>query len=162
MLNDEFSKTKFGASTSAFRIQHSQFSIFSGATVMVRANHRGSDLAARTKQFALRVVRLFAALPNSTLAQVLGKQHLRSGTSVGAQYREALHSRSTAEFVSKLQSAQQELEETCYWLELLVESSLISERRLQPLQHEANELLAILIASVKTAQKHRTTSSKEK
>jgi four helix bundle protein len=108
------------------------------------------------------VIRLFTALPNSTVAQVLGKQLLRSGTSVGAQHREALRSRSPAEFVSKLESAQQELEETCYWLELLVESEMLPQSRLQSLQQEASELLAIFIASVKTARPNRRNSQKDK
>ena len=80
-----------------------------------------SDLRNRTKVFALRVIRLYSALPRSTEAQVIGKQILRSGTSVGAQYREACRARSTAEFVSKMQSGRQELDETGYWLELLIE-----------------------------------------
>lgn len=126
---------------------------------MVQGHHRGGELAGRTKEFALRVVRLFAALPESTIAQVLGKQLLRSGTSVGAQYREALRSLSAAEFVSKMESAQQELEESCYWLELLVESGALPSRRLEPLRQEASELLAIFIASSKTARVRRASIS---
>ena len=80
------------------------------------------DLKIRTKEFSLRIIRMYAALPKSTVGQVIGKQILRSGTSVGAHYREASKARSTAEFVSKLGGAQQELEETAYWLELLTES----------------------------------------
>ena len=80
------------------------------------------DLKIRTKEFSLRIIRMYAALPKSTVGQVIGKQILRSGTSVGAHYREASKARSTAEFVSKLGGAQQELEETAYWLELLSES----------------------------------------
>src|SRR5262249_21541700 len=88
------------------------------------------DLKTRTKSCALRIVRLFSAWPETTVAQVLGKQLLRSGTSVGAHYREAMRSRSTAEFVSKLDGALQELEETSYWLELLGESGAIKPERL--------------------------------
>ena len=80
------------------------------------------DLKIRTKEFSLRIIRMYAALPKSTVGQVIGKQILRSGTSVGAYYREASKARSTAEFVSKLVGAQQELKETAYWLELLSES----------------------------------------
>ena len=122
---------------------------------MVRGGDRGNDLATRTKRFALRVIRLTGALPKTITAQTLGKQLLRSGTSVGAQYRESLRSRSDAEFASKLQGALQELEETCYWLELLAESSLVAASRLEDLQREASELLAIFIASVKTVKRSR-------
>jgi four helix bundle protein len=85
-------------------------------------NEEFRDLKTRTKQFALRIIRLYKALPNTVEAQVIGKQVLRSGTSVGAQYREATRARSDAEFISKIESGLQELEETIYWLELLVES----------------------------------------
>jgi four helix bundle protein len=78
------------------------------------------DLRTRTKQFALRIIRLYGALPSGNVAQVLGKQLLRSGTSVGAHYREGCRARSTAEFVSKLEVGLQELDESAYWLELLV------------------------------------------
>ena len=78
-----------------------------------------SSLADRTRAFAVRVIRLYSALPKSTEAQVIGKQLLRAGTSVGAHYREAVRARSDAEFISKLEGGLQELEETRYWLELL-------------------------------------------
>jgi four helix bundle protein len=110
------------------------------------------DLPARTKRFALRIVRLYALLPKTTEAQVLGKQVLRSGTSVGAHYREAMRARSRSEFISKVEGGLQELEETAYWLELLVESDIVPAKRLADLQHEADELTAILVASVKTAK----------
>jgi four helix bundle protein len=110
------------------------------------------DLASRTKEFALRVIRLYAALPKSTVAQVLGKQLLRSGTSVGAHYREAIRARSNAEFISKLEGGMQELEESSYWLELLVEAEIISAEKLNPLMAEANELMAILVTCVKKAK----------
>jgi four helix bundle protein len=107
------------------------------------------DLKHRTKGFALRVIRLFSALPKSAEAQVIGKQILRSGTSVGAPYREACRARSNAEFVSKMQSGLQELDETIYWLELLAESNVVKPERLRNLQDEANQLTAIFVASVK-------------
>lgn len=78
------------------------------------------DLKIRTKQFALRIIRLYSALPDTTEAQVIGKQILRSGTSVGAHYHEGIRSRSKAEFISKLEGGLQELEETVYWMELIV------------------------------------------
>ncbi len=111
-----------------------------------------SDLKARTKTFALRIIRLYSALPKTTEAQVIGKQVLRSGTSIGAQYAEATRARSASEFISKIESGLQELEETIYWLELLIESEIIKAEKLVNLQQEANELMAILVASVKTAK----------
>ncbi|MFN0109432.1 MAG: four helix bundle protein [Blastocatellia bacterium] len=110
------------------------------------------DLRVRTKAFALRVVRLFSSLPKTTEAQVMGKQVLRSATSVGAHYREACRARSTAEFISKIEVGLQELEETVYWLELLTESGIVKEELLLPLIQEADELIAILVASVKKAK----------
>ena len=79
------------------------------------------DLKQRTKEFALRIVRLYVALPKTTESQVLGKQLLRSGTSVGAHYREAQRAKSNADFISKIEGGLQELDETCYWLELISE-----------------------------------------
>jgi four helix bundle protein len=113
------------------------------------------DLRARTRQFALRIIRLYCALPKSAVAQALGRQVLRSGTSVGAHYREATRARSNAEFISKIEGGLQELEETGYWLELLVDSGIVPEKRLGDLRHEADELTAILVSSVKTAKKRR-------
>lgn len=107
------------------------------------------DLATRTKGFALRVIRLYSALPKSTEAPVLGKQLLRSGTSVGAHYREAVRSRSNAEFISKLEGGMQELEESSYWIELLVEAGIFPPEKLNPLMAEANELMAILVTCVR-------------
>ena len=100
-------------------------------------------------------MRLYAALPRTTEAQVIGKQLLRSGTSVGAHYREAKRSRSNAEFISKVEGGLQELEETMYWLELLTDSGILKEKRLTDIRQEADELAAILVASVKTVKKRR-------
>ena len=111
------------------------------------------DLKTRTKRFALRVIRLYGALPKSTEAQVLGKQMLRSGTSVGAHYREGVRARSTAEFISKLEGGMQELEETSYWFELLLESGIVTENRMGDLVNEANELMAILTTIVKKTKR---------
>ncbi len=113
------------------------------------------DLRTRTKQFALRIIRLYSALPKSTEAQVMGKQLLRSGTSVGAHYREATRARSDAEFISKLEGGLQELEESVYWMELLAESGIIAPSRLEDLQKEADELTAILITCVKNTRKRK-------
>jgi len=113
------------------------------------------DLRERTKAFALRIIQMYAPLPKAPEAQVLGKQVLRSGTSVGAHYREACKSRSTAEFVSKIEGGQQELEETTYWLELLVDSGIVLAKRLAALQQEAEELAAIFASSAITAKKRK-------
>ncbi len=119
-----------------------------------KVNFMEKDLRKRTKEFALRVIRLYSSLPSSsTVAQVIGKQVLRSGTSVGAHYREAFRSRSDAEFISKIQGGLQELEETVYWFELLIESDLVPEAKLKNLLQEASELTAIFITSVKTVKK---------
>ena len=112
------------------------------------------NLRQRTKQFALRVIRLFTALPNSTPAQVLGKQVLRSATSVGANYREASRSRSDQEFVAKLGDCLKELDETLYWLELLSEADILPATKLISLQTETNELLAIF-TTISKAQKRK-------
>ncbi len=110
------------------------------------------DLKHRTKTFALRIIKLFASLPKTTEAQVIGKQVLRSGTSVGAQYREACRSRSNSEFISKVQSSLQELDETAYWLELLVDGEIVKAKRLEELRKETDELIKIFVSSVKTAR----------
>ena len=107
-------------------------------------NEERVDLRVRTKQFALRVIRLFVALPKRAEAEVIGKQVLRSGSSVGANFREAYRARSDAEFVSKVGDCLKEREETCYWLELLVEADIVSADRLSALQDECNQLTAIL------------------
>jgi len=113
------------------------------------------DLKTRTKEFALRVIRLYSALPKTTEAQVLGKQLLRSGTSVGAHYREGSRARSDAEFISKIEGGLQELEESCYWMELLVDADIIPESKLADLMNEANQLTAILITCAKKAKTKR-------
>ena len=102
------------------------------------------DLRERTKRFALRIVRMFGALPKSTEALVLGKQVLRSGTSIGANYREAYRSRSDAEFLAKIGDCLKELDETDYWLDLLVEADIVPAERLADLQDECNQLVAIM------------------
>lgn len=111
-----------------------------------------NNLKLRTKEFALRIIRLYSALPSKVEAQVLGKQVLRSGTSVGAQYREAGRARSTAEYISKVQGSLQELEETAYWLELLAESQLIDHVKLKGLLQETSELIAIFTTLVQKAR----------
>ena len=114
------------------------------------------DLLVRTKEFALRTIRLYGALPKTTEAQVIGRQVLRSGTSVGAQLREGKRSRSDAEMISKTESALQELEETAYWLELLAESGMVDAKKLTGLRNEADQLTAILVTSAKSLKTRRS------
>jgi len=92
------------------------------------------DLKKRTRDFAIRVVRMYSALPKAVEAQVVGKQLLRSGTSVGAHYREAQYAKSDADLVSKVQGALQELEETIYWLEIISEMAIFPAEKLSPLR----------------------------
>jgi four helix bundle protein len=119
------------------------------------------NLRDRTTAFALDIVRLYVSLPKQTAAQVLGRQLLRSGTSVGAHYREALRGRSSAEFISKLGGALQELEEAAYWLELLEKSNATDCSALSDLQREAQELTAILVSCRRTAKARRKTGVHE-
>ena len=107
------------------------------------------NLQARTKEFAPRIIRLFSALPKTTEAQILGKQVLRSGTSIGANYREAQRARSKAEFIAKLGDSFKELDETAYWLELLTKSGLAPVSRVAGLQDECNQLIAIFTSIAK-------------
>lgn len=117
--------------------------------------HAGAGLRERTKALALRIIRLSTALPRSREAEVLCRQLLRSGTSVGAHYREACRARSTAEFISKIEGGLQELDESLYWLELLGESGIVAPQKLTSLHQEAEELPAMLASSAKTAKKRR-------
>jgi four helix bundle protein len=111
---------------------------------------RNVELQERTKKFALRVIKMVSALPRNMTTDVLGRQTLRSGTSVAANYREACRARSKAEMISKLAQVEQELDETLLWWELLVESQLVPSARMGDLQQEAEELLRIVVASIKT------------
>jgi four helix bundle protein len=115
------------------------------------------DLKVRTKQFALRIIRLYTSLPKTTEAQVMGKQVLRSGTSVGAQYREAQRAKSDADFINKVEGSLQELDETSYWLELLRDSGIASAEKLNPLLKETDELTAIFVTIVVKVKNKRTT-----
>jgi len=111
------------------------------------------DLKPRTKAFALRVIRMNSELPkNDTVAQVLGKQVLRSGTSVGANYREASRGRSKAEFISKIGDCLKEIEETEYWLELLVDSGCVTAAKMADLLDETRQLIAIFTTIDKNAK----------
>lgn len=107
-----------------------------------------NDLRERTTEYALRVIRLYSSLPKSIVAQTLGKQVLRSGTSVGAQFRESQRAKSDADFINKLEGALQEADETAYWLDLLVKSDTVPAKRLEALRNETDEMIAILVTIV--------------
>ena len=109
------------------------------------------DLRGRTKRFALRVIRLFRSLPRTEEARIVGRQVLRSGTSVAANYRALCRARSKAEFIAKMGTVIEEADETVFWLELLVEAGIVPEDKMKSLLVEANELTAIFVASRKTA-----------
>jgi len=110
------------------------------------------DLRGRTFNYARRIIRFFCALPKTDVARILGKQFLRSGTSVGANYREAYRSRSRAEFLAKTGDCLKEIEETDYWLELLEAEEIIKPARLGSLRDETRQLLAIFVSITKTTK----------
>ena len=110
------------------------------------------ELKRRTKQFGLRVIRLVETLPNTTTARTIGNQLLRSGMSVGANYRAACRGRSKADFIAKAGISLEEADECMYWMELLQEAGILSVDKLKDLMKEADELVAIFTASIKTAR----------
>jgi len=107
----------------------------------------------RTKRFALRVIRLVRALPNTLEGREIGKQLLRSGTSVAANYRSACRARSKVEFLSKLGIVEEEADESAFWLELIIETKLLERHQVESLLNEANELVAIMVSSRKSTRK---------
>jgi len=111
------------------------------------------QLRARTKDFAIRIVRLFRSLPPAKEAQVIGNQLLRCGTSVGANYRATCQARSKAEFIAKIGIVAEEADETVFWIELLSDIGIMKKERLEPLRKEAQELTAIFSASRQTAKR---------
>lgn len=116
---------------------------------------KNEELRERTKQFAIRVIHLFRALPNSQDAQMMGKQLLRCGTSVGAHYRAVCRSRSKAEFIAKLGIVAEETDESVFWLELIEETKALNPRQLQEILKEARALSAIFSASLKKAKANK-------
>jgi len=114
----------------------------------------------RTKKFALRIIKLYQSLPKTEEARIIGKQLLRSGTSIGANYRSATKGRSEKEFISKLSISNEEADETCYWIELLIESKIIEEGRLKELYNESVEISKILAVSRKTLLNKSNSSKK--
>jgi four helix bundle protein len=115
--------------------------------------YKSQELKNRTRQFAIRIVKLFRMLPRTEEARIIGKQMLRSGTSVAANYRAVCRARSKAEFIAKIGIVVEEADETVLWLELLVDTDIVQQKRMTSLLTEANELLAIFAASRYTAEK---------
>ncbi len=116
---------------------------------------KATELKQRSKSFAIRIVNLFRSLSRAPDAQTLGKQLLRSGTSVAANYRAVCRARSKAEFISRMGIVVEEADETVFWLELLGETGVVREDRTRDLLKEANELVAIFAASLRTSKQHR-------
>ena len=111
------------------------------------------EMIARTKQFALRIMKLVGALPKTIQGRAIGSQLMRSGTSVAANYRAACRARSKAEFIAKLGTVEEEADESAFWLELIIEGGLLAPAQVEPLLLEAGELVAITAASKKTASR---------
>ena len=110
-----------------------------------------TDMKRRTKRFALDVIQLVSKLPKTTEGRVVGNQLIRSGTSVGANYRAACRGKSKADFIAKLGIAEEEADESCYWMEIIIEGKILSQEKVNSLLKEANEITAIIVASRKTA-----------
>jgi four helix bundle protein len=111
------------------------------------------ELKKRTKDFALKIINTVESLPKSKTGDVIGRQLLRSGTSVGANYRSACRARSSADFISKMTIVEEEADESIYWMELLIEGGLLDKQRLNSNISEAKELLSITVSSINTARK---------
>ena len=125
-------------------------------TLQSTADSGADQLRRRTKQFALPVIRMVESLPRGRAADTIGGQLIRSGTSVGSNYRAACRARSPAEFCAKLGIVEEEADESVFWMELLVEAGLIKQSRLADLLQEANEIVAMVVASIKTARARRS------
>jgi four helix bundle protein len=117
------------------------------------------ELLQRTKVFALRVIKAVQALPREDVSRIFGRQLLRSGTSVGANYRAACRAKSSADFINKLKIVEEECDESMYWMELLVDAGLLPKAKLGALIQEAGELLAITVAALRTTRSRRALHS---
>jgi four helix bundle protein len=114
------------------------------------------ELKSRTKKFALRIIKLFRALPKNDESRIIGKQLLRCGTSVGANYRAVCRARSMSDFVAKLGIVIEEADESCFWLEIIIEAGVMKLNLVNDLLREANEITAIMVASSNSAGKHKS------
>jgi four helix bundle protein len=119
------------------------------------------ELLQRTKNFALRVIKLVNALPNNTAGRAIGNQLIRSGTSVAANYRAACRGRSRAEFIAKLGIVEEEADESCLWMELIIEGEIMQEKLVGDLLKEANEITAIIVSSRKSAANKQTIANRK-
>jgi four helix bundle protein len=119
-----------------------------------------SDLIERTKQFALRVIKLVGELPRTIEGRAIASQLMRSGTSVAANYRAACRARSKPEFIAKLGTVEEEADESAFWLELIIDAGLMSDSKIRPLLNEASEIVAIMASSKKTAAKSQIANRK--
>ena len=119
-----------------------------------------NEMKERTKKFALRIIKLVEALPNTKVSVVLGNQLLRSGTSIGANYRAVCRAKSTADFISKLSIVEEEADESIFWIELLVESDQVKSKLVEGLIDECNQILSIVVSSIKTSKMKRNPKSK--
>lgn len=117
-----------------------------------RESMANARLRERTKAFSLRMISLASSLPSTPLGRVIGHQILRSGTSVGANYRAATRAKSTADFIHKMGTVEEETDECMYWMELIVEAGLMGQEKLSDLYREADEVLAMVVASIRTAK----------
>jgi four helix bundle protein len=117
--------------------------------------NQAKQLQDRTKAFATRVIKAFARLPKDEAARIIGRQFLRSGTSLAANYRAACRARSAADFISKISVVAEEADETLFWFELLIQAELVEVKLVEPLQKECKELLKIFSASLATAKRNR-------
>jgi four helix bundle protein len=115
----------------------------------------------RTKALALRVIKLVSSLPKNTVSEVIGKQLIRSGTAVGANYRAACRARSTADLIAKLRIVEEEADECLYWMELIVEAKLVEVTNLRSIMSETNEILAMTVASIKTLISKNPTANRK-
>jgi four helix bundle protein len=115
----------------------------------------------RTKELALRIIKLVSSLPKNTVSEVIGKQLIRSGTSVGANYRSACRARSTADLIAKLRIVEEEADECLYWMELIVEAKLVDPTNLKSIMSETNEILAMTVASIKTLMAKNPTANRK-
>ena len=110
----------------------------------------------RTKQLAIRIIQMSNALPDTSAAQVIGRQIIRSATSVGSNYRAVCRAKSTADMINKLKIVEEEADETLFWLEIIIGASLLPEARLNPLIQETNEILSMTVASIKTLRNRQS------
>jgi four helix bundle protein len=138
------------------RIDNAECGIGNAEGGMGNERSGNGDLKERTKQFALRIIEFVEKLPKTNTTRVIGGQLLKSGTSVGANYRAACRARSMADFIAKMGIVEEEADECLYWMELLLAAGLVTIEDVSPLMDEANQILSIVVSSIKTAKKHKS------